>query len=152
MNFEISRIVEADIDSIYSMGCRVADFSADGGKNCFWPKETLLRLVRSVGDVCLKIEVNERIVGFCLVMIHQATKKAVIENFYLVKEYRYLENELFNEMEKEIVESGAEFMAYLFDEEDDTNELELFERHEFFEGHSHKWMHKNIKFNNPKQN
>ena len=80
---EISKIEVKDIDEIYDIGISIKDFSADGGKNCFWPKETLNNIITSEQDIGLKIKIADKIVGFCLVMIHSSTKKAYLENFYV---------------------------------------------------------------------
>lgn len=75
MDFQINNIVEENIDELHTLGCSEKDFSADGGENCFWPKSTLLRLIKSDDDVTLKLIVNGEMVGFSLVMIHPVTKK-----------------------------------------------------------------------------
>ena len=149
MEFGIKAILEEDIQKIYEIGCGEEDFSADGGKNCFWPKSTLSKLAKSENDVALKLVVNEKIVGFSLVMIHPVTKKAVLENFYVTKEYNYLENKFYLEVENQIKEKGAQFIAYFYDSVEDVNDLELFKKNGYFEGNSHLWMHKNISFSNP---
>lgn len=149
MDFNISNILKEDIDEIYKLGCSEKDFSADGGENCFWPKTTLLRLVDSRSDVCLKLVVNGKIVGFSLVMIHSATRKAIIENFYIINKYKYLEKEFYLNVESTIKQKGAEFIAYFFDIKEDCNSKELFIGENYFEGNYHLWLHKNISFSNP---
>ncbi|MDA3856337.1 MAG: hypothetical protein PF569_08830 [Candidatus Woesearchaeota archaeon] len=152
MEFKISKITKEDIEEVYKLGCSEKDFSADGGENCFWPKNTLLRLADSETDVTLKLVVNDKIVGFCLVMIHPATRKANLENFYVLEEYKYLEKEFYLEVEKGIKENGAEFIAYLYDMKEDYNSKELFNEEGYFQGNAHLWLHKNISFSNPNPN
>lgn len=82
-------------------------------------------------------------------MIHPVTKKAVLENFYVTKEYNYLENKFYLEVENQIKQKGAQFIAYFYDSVEDVNDLELFKKNGYFEGNSHLWMHKNISFSNP---
>jgi hypothetical protein len=149
MDFKISNIIKEDLEEIYTLGCGEKDFSADGGKNIFWPKETLLSLFESTDDITLKLVVNGEIVGFSFVMIHKATKKAYLENFYILNEYRYLENEFYLEVEKEIKSTDAQFIAYFYDEQDDCNDKNLFLKNDYFPGNSHIWLHKNISFSNP---
>lgn len=149
MDFKINEINEEDIDKVYQLGCSEKDFSADGGENCFWPKATLLRLIKSKDDVALKLVVNDEIVGFSLVMIHPATKKAILENFYVLKKYKNLENDFYLETEKAINKKGAEFIAYFYDTKEDANSKELFVKNWYFEGNPHLWLHKNISFSNP---
>lgn len=149
MEFDTYNILEEDIDTIYDLGCAQKDFSADDGENCFWPKKTLLRLINSKDDVMLKLVVNEKIVGFSITIIHPATKKAVLENFFIIKEYRYLENDFLKKTEDAIKEKDAEFIAYIFDTVDDSNTKELFNKQGYYEGNINIWYHKNISFSNP---
>ncbi len=151
MDFKISDIIKDDIKIIHKLGIGEKDFSADGQENRFWPIQTLERLVESNEDVTLKLVVNEKIVGFSLVMIHSATKKAVLENFYVIKEYNFLEKEFYEAVENKIKENGAQFIAYFFDTKEDCNSKELFEDQGYFEGNEHLWLHKNISFSSPKE-
>ncbi len=150
MNIEITNIILDDLESIYKLGTGIDDFSADGGENIFWPKETLTRLFQSEDDVCMALRVNREIVGFSLTMIHPATKKAVLENFVVKDEYQHLAQEFLDETERAIEKKDAQFIAYFFDQEDDVNEKEFFDSNGYFTGNSHYWMHKNISFSNPK--
>ncbi len=150
MDIEITRICLDDLDIIYRLGTGIDDFSADGGENIFWPKDTLTRLFQSEHDVCLALRVNGEIVGFSLTMIHQVTKKAILENFVVKSQYLHLAQEFLDETEREIEKKDAQFIAYFFDQEDDINEKELFDSNDYFTGNSHYWMHKNISFSNPK--
>ena len=75
MNIEITNIILDDLESIYKLGTGIDDFSADGGENIFWPKETLTRLFQSEDDVCMALRVNREIVGFSLDGAHRSKKK-----------------------------------------------------------------------------
>lgn len=151
MEYKVEKISLDDIDTIYEMGCGVNDFSADGGENIFWPKKTLEKLFVSKDDVCLKLVVNEKVVGFSFTMIHKATMKAYLENFYVVSDYQYLTKEFLMFVEDEIKDKGAEFIMYFFDKEEDCNNLELFQDNDYFVGSDHLWLHKNICFDNKKK-
>ena len=138
-----------DIDFIHDLGSNEKDFSADGKENVFWPKKTLLGLVNSKIDVALKLVVQGKIVGFCLVMIHPVTKKAVLENFYVLEGFERFINDFYKEVEKHIKLKGAQFIAYFFDVEDDVNNIDFFKKSGYFVGNNHLWLHKNINFSNP---
>jgi len=149
MNFKIENIEEKDLDIIYNLGCSVKKYSGDGGKNCFWPKPTLLNLFKSRDDVTLKLIVNDKIIGFCLVMIHQATKKAVIENLFILNEYKNLSVDFLKTIEEKIKENKGQFIAYYFENDKDPNSIELFDKSSYYIGEQRKWLHKNISFSNP---
>ena len=148
MDYEVMPILEEDVEAIYKLGCSQKDFSADGGKNCFWPKATLFRLVRSESDIVLKLLVDEELAGFALVVVHPATKKAYIENFYVIEEFDFVELEFLQEVERAIKAKGAQFIAYYYDTVDDTNPEKLFKDAGYFKGNPHLWLHKNINFSN----
>lgn len=148
MDFKIDKITIEDIEEIYDLGCSGEKYSVDGGKNCFWPKSTLLNLIASKNDVTLKLIVKEQIVGFCLVMIHPITKKAVIENFFILDGFKVFEIQFLQEVENHIKNNEAEFIAYMFNIEKDSNSIELFRNLDYFENKPRIWLHKNISFNN----
>lgn len=149
MDFKIDKIESTDLDNIYNLGCGVTKFTGDGGKNVFWPKNTLQRLFSSDDCVTLKLVSDNEIVGFCLVMIHPASKKAVIENFFVLNEFESLKNDFYLGMEEEIKKTDAQFIAHLFDEENSSSSIGVFVDNGYISKTSRVWLHKNISFSNP---
>jgi len=148
MDIKINNIIESDLDELYKLGCAEKDFNSYDENTGFWPLETLKNLVNSDIDITLKLVVNNKLVGFTLVMIHPITKKASIDNFFILEEYRYLEKELYLETENKIRDTDTQFISYYFDTVDDPNSKEFFIAEGYFEGNSHLWMIKNISFSN----
>ena len=149
MDYEVHPLSDADLNTIYPLGCGEKDFSADGQKNRFWPRKTLRKMFRSEDDLALKLTVDDEFAGFAIVMIHPVSKKAVIENFYVLEEFDFVDLEFLEEVHKAIEKKGAEFIAYFFDVTDDRNSEKLFKEAGYFKGNAHLWLHKNISFSNP---
>ena len=150
MNYKITKIEEKDINTIYNLGCSINKYTGDGGKNCFWPKKTLLDLFKSENDITLKISINNQIIGFCLTMIHPVTKKAIIENLFILPEYQELTYNFLKIIENQIKLKNGQFIAYYFENKNDPIPIELFEKSNYYIGEQRQWLHKNICFSNPK--
>jgi len=150
MQSSVERLTLADVPILHKLGTGLGElYSRDGGENCFWPLKTLERLVVSKEDICLKLVVGGHIVGFALVMVQTATRKAVIENLYVDPEHHALSNHFYEAVETAIKVHGAEFIAHYFVTTRNSNTQEFFEKHGYLAADEVVWLHKNISFSNP---
>jgi len=63
--------------------------------------------------------------------------------------FESLKNDFYLEVEKQIRETDAQFIAHLFDEENSFSSKDVFVNNGYFCSTSREWFHKNISFSNP---
>lgn len=77
-----------DVDAIYEIGKDVSEFSVNNETVNFWPREILLRGVKSDDVITLIAAKNDRIIGFLIANCNSSLKKSTIENIYVLPEER----------------------------------------------------------------
>lgn len=91
-DIRISPIELSDVENIKKLGDTALEFHVDSEdeepSKLFWEEEQLRTWVSMKQDVLLKAENREdrKILGFILTQIHYPTRKAVIENIFVLQE------------------------------------------------------------------
>lgn len=77
-----------DINKVISIGKNVNEFKVAKDTINFWPKNVLIKLVKSQKDLMLVAEEAGKIIGFVIVNYNNNLSKAIIENIYVLSEFR----------------------------------------------------------------
>lgn len=140
MNPQIRKIESKDIESVYTLGMAVPEFSTkDEADHRFWPKETLERFVDQ--GFSLVIEDNKIVVGFLLTAYQPVTKKLTWENMYLDLSYqkRGLAETCFNRSWELAQKEGA-IVAECVVASDNISAQKMCKRLGFSSVRDYKWM------------
>jgi len=77
-----------DINEIIKIGNSVNEFQVSDKVVAFWPKSVLIDCVKNKQNPIFVAEEGQRIIGFIISNFNPYFKKAIIENIFVIKEYR----------------------------------------------------------------
>lgn len=78
----------SDSREILKLGNSVKEFQVSEKTVIFWPKDSLLRIIKNKNDIVLVAEEGKNIAGFIIVNYNPNLGKAIIENIFVKEEFR----------------------------------------------------------------
>jgi len=140
----IEPIQEQDIEALIELAESEPAFQFEAQDIAgFWTQEQLLQWIREGHDILLKAVVDGQLVGFFLTQIHSPTRKAVIENIYVIPSMRRqgVAKLLLQEGLRQLAARQVSMVTALIAKENRSS-LGFFEEHQFAEGGTFTWMYK----------
>jgi ribosomal protein S18 acetylase RimI-like enzyme len=134
----------ADVDSIYTLGKHISEFSVNDATVIFWPKSLLSSAVRA-DDVLILVAEEQGIAGFIIINYNRSLKKALIENIFVKPELRSqgIGDQLLQKALEILVETGCEYITTLVPL-DAGNAIKLYMQNGFDRGESFLWLDKSL--------
>jgi len=84
----IRKATGKDVGKILKLGNSVKEFKVSKKTVSFWPKKVLMSIVKSKNNFILLAEEDKKLMGFIIINYNPAFDKAIIENIFVVKEFR----------------------------------------------------------------
>lgn len=141
----IQRICLEDIYKIFDIvNANKSDFLVDD-RNFFWSIEQLKDWVETNEDVLLIAKEDDEVIGFALTSYHKATRKAVLENFFILQNWRNkgVGSQLMEEILIQLKNKNVSYICFLVPVEE-VEELSYFQRRGFEKGRGFVWFGKHL--------
>ncbi|MCL2384030.1 MAG: GNAT family N-acetyltransferase [Oscillospiraceae bacterium] len=134
MECNIRKATKEDIQTICEFGRNVSGFETAEDVVGFWPKEILENCVGREEVLILVASIEENIIGFFIININIFLKNAILENMYVIEEYRNkgVGKLLLQESLKEVIKIGIENVCAMADEAADFLEANGFSKGRHF--------------------
>lgn len=113
----IREATEDDINAIFQLGSKVDEFQVSKDVVTFWPKETLRKIIlESEIPIIVAFEDNN-IVGFVITNYNSSFGKAIIENIFVLPEFRrkQIGRELLNALLELLQKNGCQYVCTLLE-------------------------------------
>ena len=126
-----------DVEQVWNIGNNVSEFRTAENVVIFWPKETLENCINKDDILFYVVETENKIIGFSIVNLNKSLGKALIENIYVLPEYRKykLVTAILDEILRELKNRKYNNVNCLADEA-----TEFYARYGFTKGKNFAWM------------
>ena len=143
-NIKIRKMVYFDIPQIIKILKKELNFKVSVN-NEVWSKEQLERWVKSKSDVLLIAEQNKKIIGFVMFACHGPTKKVMLENAWVIPEFRgkRVIEKLVKHGLKLLKDKGFIYICSLV-KIDNISSIKFLEKLSFIKGFSFSWLYRRI--------
>ncbi len=85
----IDRIKPKDLDEIIELNLATKELQTEKGKAIFYSKKELLKLIKSVDEICLAARVDKELAGYRLATFHPILKEAYLYNVVIKEKFRH---------------------------------------------------------------
>lgn len=145
---QIRKALAEDVDAIYALGEKVAEFSVNEETVTFWPKDILVQAVSSSDTIVLVAEQDQEIAGFIIANLNTSLRKAIIENVYVSPDNRDagIGSRLLNELLLSLNGTAIEYVSTLIPLDAD-NASSLYVEAGFSKGEPFLWLDKSLSDN-----
>lgn len=130
-----------EISMISAIAESIPEFKVSGEAVNFWPEEVILQIIESKYDELLLAEENDEILGFIVCNFNPNFGKAIIENLYVMEEYRGkgIADKLRDQLIVRLRQNGCEYLC-TFVESGSDKAIESYQRYGFDRGIDCVWL------------
>ncbi len=132
-----------DVDTIIKLGNSVNEFQVSDEVVVFWPKNVLIDCIKNKNNPIFVAKENKQIIGFIVANYNSSFKKAIIENIFVIPNFRGKEvgKLLLDNLLKELKELGCEYVCSLAEIENDIA-VKFYINNGFNKGINYVWVDK----------